>query len=209
MRAAFAAITAAALLLSTHASANLLSNPSFEDPITADGAPFVGFWEGFSGAGTASSDNGMSNPRTGDQHAEISIVDSDNSFAGLFQDVPGLTPGTMGVFSGWHATPSDPLDVGVEIRIEWRDSVAGVEVSRTPNISDQRPTGLEYTPFELIAEVPAGADTARVVYAIQTFGGDGPTNTGTVHLDDLSFVPEPASVALLGLGALGILRRRA
>jgi hypothetical protein len=54
--------------------------------------------------------------------------------------------------------------------------------------------------FVLDAVAPAGADTARVVYAIQTFGPE-PTNTGTAFVDDASLVqtvPEPASVLLLG-----------
>ena len=33
---------------------NLLVNPGFEDPITSDGPPFVGFWEAFNGGGGAS-----------------------------------------------------------------------------------------------------------------------------------------------------------
>jgi hypothetical protein len=52
---------------------------------------------------------------------------------------------------------------------------------------------------------------ARVVYAIQTFSG-GPTNNGTVFVDDMSVVmiPEPASIALVGAGMLGLVafRRR-
>jgi len=115
--------------------------------------------------------------------------------------VPGLTPGDNVEFSGWHLSLLD--SGGIEIRIEWRDSVNDVEITRTPNLT---PTpGAQYEPFSLPAVVPAGADTARVVYAIQSFGA-GPNQL--VRVDDLSFVPEPASLALLSLGGLAMLRRR-
>jgi hypothetical protein len=110
-------------------------------------------------------------------------------------------------FSGWHASLSSPLDLGTEVRVEWRNSLG--EVARTPNVSPV-PTSV-YSLFELTAEVPAGADIARMVYAIQTFGGE-PSNNGTVYVDDVSFalVPEPSSLILLGAGglALVLMRRR-
>ncbi len=200
----------ASLAIATSASsANLLVNGSFEAPLTFDGAPFVGFWEGFSSGGTATATTDTNQPRTGASNGTLSILGADNAFAGIFQDV-SVTPGTQVIFSGWHATPSSPLDVGIEFRLEWRNSGTNSEVSRTPN-STTAPGGAAYQPFSLVSTVPAGADTARVVYAIQTFGGDGPTNTGVVRLDDLSFdvVPEPGTTALLGLLAgVGAWRRR-
>lgn len=190
------------------AAQNLLANAGFEDPITYDGAPFVGSWEGFNAGAGSSAANDTAMPLTGAQHASLSIDNVDNSFAGVFQDVDGLVAGQTGTFSIWHKTVSDPLDLGVEVRIEWRDSANDVEVSRTPNSTPV--PGMDYSLFSLTADVPAGADTARVVYAIQTFGPE-PTNTGTVYVDDASFViPEPTSVALAGLAciALAAMRRK-
>jgi hypothetical protein len=184
---------------------NLLANPSFEDPITSDGAPFVGSWEGFAGGAGASATNSSVNPRTGAQHAAIDIQNVNNSFAGVFQDVPGLVAGQPGVFSGFYRTTTDPLGPVSEFRIEWRNSVSNTEISRTPNQTIP-PTGA-YTEFTLAAPVPVGADTARVVYALQTFGGT--SDTGTVFLDDLSFtIPEPASLAGLAVGGLIVSSRR-
>jgi hypothetical protein len=191
-----------ALLNGSQAMANLLANPGFEDPITSDGAPFVGSWEGFSAGAGAQAINSMAMPRSGAQHADLSIFNVNNSFAGVFQDVPNLVAGMTGVFGGWHKTPSDPFDVGAEIRIEWRNSVSDMEISRTPNLTPV-PTD-QYRPFSLTAMVPAGADTARVVYAIQTFGPQ-PTNNGTVFLDDMYFViPEPTALSLLAFGSMGL-----
>ena len=200
--------------LGSHASAqNLLANPSFEDPITFNGPPFVGFWEGFAGGGpNASAANSSASPRTGTMNLDLTITNQDASFAGVFQDVEGLTPGLLATWSGFQRTPTSPtaLGVAIEYRIEWRNSVTNTEVGRTPNSSTPIPTDV-YAPWSLTATIPAGADTARVVFAIQTFGGEpNPTNTGTVYVDDVSFtvVPEPSALALTGLGALGMLRRR-
>lgn len=192
-------------------AANLLVNPGFEDPVTVDGPPFVGFWEAFNNGAGSSSANSATLPRTGLQSLELSIVNTDNTFAGAFQDVTGLTAGLDYIFSGWHASLSSPLDLTAEVRIEWRNSGSNTEISRTPNLTPVPSSS--YSFFDLTAAVPVGADTARLVYAIQTFTG-GPSNNGTVYVDDLSFavVPEPSSLVLLGVGGLALVamrRRRA
>jgi len=201
---ATAAVVAILALNSSVASAQFV-NPGFEDPITFDGPPFVGSWEGFSGAG-AFSVNGNQSPRSGALHARLGIDNSVNTFAGVFQDVAGLTPGASVDFGGYHMTPSSPLNLGVEFRIEWRNSVSDTEVGRTPN-STTAP-GASYTLFNLTATVPANADTARAVYAIQSFTTN-PLGNGEVYLDDMSFViPEPASLGLLTAAGLFAARRR-
>ena len=181
---------AACFLLSLTASpfaANLVVNGGFETPITYDGPPFVGSWEGFNGGG-ASAGNSTDLPRTGLQSLKLSIATTANTFAGAFQDIPGLVSGTEYTFGGWHATTSNPFDVGVEVRIEWRNSGSNTEVGRTPNLT---PTpDAVYLPFSLTTAVPAGADTARLVYAIQSFGA-GPTHDGIAYLDDVSFSVVP------------------
>jgi hypothetical protein len=180
---ALATLLAVALAASP-ASANLLVNPGFEEPVTTDGPPFVGSWEAFNAGPGSSAANGSVMPRTGAQHLSLSIVNTDNTFAGVLQDVLGMTPGTSTLFRTWHKTTTTPLDLEVEVRIEWRNSITDMEISRTPN-STPIPTSL-YTQFSLEAVVPAGADLARLVYVVQTFSG-GPTNTGTVFVDDASF----------------------
>jgi MYXO-CTERM domain-containing protein len=109
-------------------------------------------------------------------------------------------------FGGWHKSSSNPADYVSEFRIEWRD--ATTEVGRTPNLSPV-PTS-DYTPFNRTETVPAGANTARVVYAIQTFTDAGGGNTGEVFLDDMSFtvIPEPVTVAMAGLAGLALVAMR-
>jgi hypothetical protein len=182
-----------------------LANGGFEQPVTTDGPPFVGSWESFNGGAGSEAVNSTAMPHSGAQNLTLSITGVENTFAGVFQDVPGLVPGRTATFSGYHMTPSNPFDIGEEIRIEWRNATA--EVGRTPNFVPTL-TG-QYEPFSLSALVPAGATTARVVYAVQSFG-PGPTNTGTVYLDDVAFVPEPSSMCLClaGLGLTCLRRRR-
>jgi hypothetical protein len=187
-------------------AANLVFNSGFEDPVTFDGPPFVGSWEGFNGGG-ASAGNSLLFPRNGLQSLGISINNTANTFAGAFQDIPGLFAGSEYNFGGWHATTSNPLQVGVEVRIEWRNSVSNTEITRTPNFTPV--PGAAYSPFNFNAIVPAGADTARIVYAIQSFS-TSPLGNGTVYVDDVSFalVPEPSALALLTLGGLAFALRR-
>ncbi len=169
-----------------------------------DGPPFVGSWEGFTSGAAATSSNSTTMPRNGAQSLELTIDATLNQFAGVFQDVPGLIAGQEGTFSGWHKQVNGDSG-GIEIRIEWRDSVGDVEISRTPNLIPS--PAADYEEFSLTAMVPAGADTARVVYAIQSFGG---ALNQQVFVDDTSLttIPEPASIALFGIAGMTLLTRR-
>lgn len=190
---------------------NLLVDAGFEGTITADGPPFVGLWEGFTGGGGATSDFTTLMPRSDQQQLELNIPTPDaNNFAGAFQDVPvpAAFAGAQWWYSGWHKSLLGPN--GSEIRVEWRDSVNDVEISRTPNLAPM--IGSAYEEFILSDTVPAGADTARVVYAIQSFGA----NPGQqVLVDDVNFnvaglVPEPTTMCLAtfaGLAMFGMRRR--
>ena len=187
-RTSLARLTATAILLSmaaaTPAVANDVANSGFEDPITFDGPPYVGFWEGFTGGAGSDAANSGVLPHSGAQHLLLDIIDSPNNFCGVLQDIPALTAGEVYLLRGWHMTPSTTFGGGVEIRIEWRDSVSNTEISRTPNITTE-PSDT-YTQFSLSAEAPTGADTARIVYALQSFSG-GAVRSGTAYVDDVEF----------------------
>ncbi len=169
---------------SADAPVNRLANAGFEEDITGDGPPFVGSWESFSldgdqftGGDIAFSSEAL--PRTGDRSLELAIT-IPNSFAGAFQDVDNLIPGEEWTFWGWHTSLAEPG--GIEIRIEWRDSVNDTEISRTPNLTPIVTDRWEL--FRVDATVPAGADLARIVYAIQSFGAEPDQS---VFVDDVSF----------------------
>lgn len=183
------------------------ANPSFEDPITFNGPPFVGSWEGFSGnfgGGAASATQGPVMPRTGANAVELAI-NTASGFAGVFQDIDGLVAGQEVTFSGWNKLGSGLI--GPEVRIEWRDASPGTtEVTRTPNLVPVL-TG-EYTEFSLTTTVPAGATAARAVYAGQTFGAG--LSGGSIFIDDFSFsvVPEPTTALLAGVALAAAAARR-
>jgi hypothetical protein len=203
----FLLMAATVAFSTTHASAQVIANPGFEDPLVFAGSA-VGAWFGFNGGGSTLTANGTAMPRSGAQHLELIIDNANNNFAGVFQDIPGVVPGQLATFSVWNKSVGT-FDIGAELRIEWRNPDNTAEVARTPNFVPTLTS--DYTEFSMQGVVPAGAGIARVVYAIQSFG-DGGTNTGTAYVDDTSFgvIPEPATLALIGLGAIGLagLRRR-
>lgn len=183
--------------ISLPASANLISNGGFEDPITANSFPYLGGWEAFSNQGAAAGNSAFM-PLTGSQSLELTIDGTQNTFAGVYQDIDGLYAGQTVIFSGWHASLLD--QDGVEIRIEWIDmfnNILGTSGNLVPTI------GASYSAFSLQAVIPTNIEYARVVYAVQSFSG---ADNQQVFVDDVSFtvVPEPTSLALLGLGLLGL-----
>src|SRR6185312_14131864 len=90
------AVAASAMLCSQAAAQNLLADPGFETPalFTADGPPFVGGWEAVNGGAGTSAVNDSVSPRTGTMDAHLNITATNNSFAGVFQDVP-VTAGAL------------------------------------------------------------------------------------------------------------------
>lgn len=199
-----AALASSSVMAAHLDNPNLLTDPSFEGTLTFDGPPFVGSWEGFSSGPAAGSNFTTNMPRSGSQSLELQIFNEANQFAGAFQDFNfgfGLT-GTPAWFSGWHKLAG--ITGGSEYRIEWRDSVNNVEISRT-QFTDS-PSGSDYEEFIIADTIPAGADSARVVYAIQSFGG---AVDQQVWVDDVNFniqgIPEPSTIALVGLAGIGCL----
>ena len=202
-----AAICAICLsFVSAPASANLIVNAGFEDPVTTDGPPYVGSWEAYSLSST-SVGNSTGSFRSGSQSLQLDIGNDVDAFAGVFQDIGGMVAGDTAMFSGWHLARGT---AGVEFIIMWR--AGGNEISRTASMYSLT-TGSDYEMFSLTSVVPVGADTARLLYGLQSFGG---IVNQKVFLDDVSFVvganevPEPAALSLFGLAVLVLIgvRRR-
>lgn len=202
------AIAMVAMLVATaqKSVANPLADPGFESPLVDDGNG-VGKWNPFSDSGASISEMATTMPRTDLGHANLDLSAA-NGFAGFFQDVVNVVPGSPIDWSVWAKDNSGTNGQGIEMRIEYIGG--GTEVSRTGNLVPAS-LGSQYEQITLSDTVPAGVDTARVVFAIQSFGVAPPQS---VFVDDASVavqqIPEPASIALLGLAGLAItsLRRR-
>jgi hypothetical protein len=209
MRKNLLAALAILTLVASQASAqNLVENPSFEDP-TVDMGSANDVWFRFGSGANGTSTESTVMPRTGSRHIALQMVGA-NQFAGVFQNlnIP-VSPGQTATFTGWAKNAlSVPFNATQEIKLEWQG---------TPNPPQNRvdvlTLGSDYSQFTHIGVAPAGTTGLVVTYAISSFGvGQG---NATVYLDDVSVtltpIPEPATVGMLGLGALGMIgiaRRR-
>jgi hypothetical protein len=199
-----AALGVLALGIAESQAAGVLTDPGFETPLVDDGTG-IGKWGPFNAGPPSSAITTTTNPRNGASHLQLAMGGTANLFAGVFQDV-NVLGGDVITFSGFHAATNN-APTGIEIRIEWRDSVGNAQISRTANFAPSPGTG--YESFSLTDTAPAGADTARVVYALQSFGGSA---NSVVDVDDLSVtgssVPEPSTSLLMSFCALGLVARR-
>ena len=211
--ASFAALAVMAFASSVHAQVELIANSGFESPIL-DGDPFIPGapqdWYGFTGPGATGVGNSDANPFEGTQNADIVIDNTGATFAGLQQRIDAVAGETYSFSFFAQDDPSVALNVGLEYRIEWRGADNG-EISRA-QLTDTT-FGPDYSQFTVSGVAPVGTVALNAVIALQSFNPGG--STGTVNIDNTSVlgpapaaVPEPGSIALLGLAACGMVARR-
>lgn len=175
------------------AQANELGNPGFE---ATDGPNDSSIWSEFAGNGISQNITVM--PRSGAAHQEL-FVDGANGFAGVFQALTTpIGPGAIVTFTGYHKSLIQPFGATRELKIEW----TGSPQLRVDSLG---PIGSGYEQFLLQGIAPPGTTGATITYAVSTFGAG--QNTAHMYLDnfEVTVIPEPTSIALVGLAAIGLL----
>jgi hypothetical protein len=195
------------LAAAAHAHANVLVNPGFETG-SAVGAPDSGGaagWQSFGNVFSVSSPNPVTaGPRTG-----TGALKQFGTFPGvsgafqLFATIPGDAWSITGF--GLNAS-SDAMqaDNFAILKISFQDAggteLLGIESTR---ITISSPLD-QWQSLSANGIAPAG--TTQV--GIFTLFIQPATNGGSAFFDDITAVPAPASVALLGIGCLTMSRRR-
>ena len=196
------AFAIAALGAAPAVAQNLLANPGFELPTTTTTA--MGNWFRFGSGANGSAFDSTTMPHAGQGHIGLEIFGA-NQFAGVFQNlgIP-VFPGQTVTLSGFAKSASGaPFAATQEIKLEWQGTP-----NPPQNRLDDLTLGSDYEQFSHVGVAPAGTTGLVVTYAISTFGGG--QGDSLVYLDDMSvtIVPEPATVALMGLGGLAVVAMR-
>lgn len=212
----FVSITAAAALLVSAqgvSAQNLLVNPGFEADVLAPltDTPGATGWEDLGNAFTR-----FQSPRSGDNALKTF------GQGGVAQTFAAGPVGTVYKASAYALNPSFDQMAGSQIgvvNIEWfdagmnflyRNGTTIVTSESTPGDSEGGTVDV-YSYGEVFDVVQAGSAFARIVLFTGPFGDpELGAAGGAVYFDDASFsvVPEPASLALLGVGGLMMVGRR-
>ncbi len=192
---------------------NLLVNGGFESEIGIGSDPngMPQNWYTFVGGGPVGSGLSTLNPLFGLQNGQSNIAGEANSFTGMQQIVLGVTPGLEYTFSVWAASTDsagNPGSLGVdpEFRIEFIETAGFTEVGRVNGDITTTPVVQTYQQYTVTGLAPAGADALKAVVVAASFGG---AQDGGISWDQARVgIPEPGSLALIGMGALGLVVRR-
>ncbi len=124
-----------------------------------------------------------------------------NSAGSVFQDV-AVTAGATYTLSAWYLDDAAAVTTSLyTTKLAWYDNTLTLIGTAALNVSPL--VNNTWQQLNLVGTAPVGTVTARVV-----FDAAGMVAGETLKIDDVALaVPEPSSLALLGLGGL-LLRRK-
>jgi len=192
------------------ASANVLTNPGFESPSAAAGDVYASAnWNAFNDAYTTKNIT----PNSGTQALKVFGPFSTGGGAGVVQGGFAASPGQTWAASAFLRNDSTDAMVGSNfavVKVEFVNAsnvvITGFE---SPHFIATNPQNI-WTPEVATGIAPAGTTTAQIVLVNVQL--NSPVTAGSVFYDDASLdvvVPEPGSLAVIGIGAALALRRRA
>jgi hypothetical protein len=213
----------------TSANAQTLVDPNFAgpgtpNPITLTSGPggtsgVNQGWATFNNSGTATLGDNMGSsiysPYNGAATALLETAGPGGSWApaGAYQIISGITPGDKYTFNVWYLTDTVndayAATAGVLIQLGFETPTLGGATSvenpnNTVGIDNPLPAIGVWTEGTVSATAPAGCSDAIVYCMFQQNGGAPATSLENLYWDDATIVPEPAGLALLGMGLAAV-----
>ncbi len=226
------AVAATLAISSATAQPNLVVDPNFAGPGTANPITVTGVnqgWALFNGASSASFAGNMpasiysplGSPAVTTALLETANVGNNWNPAGAYEIVTGITPGQTYTFSIWGLTDTAndafSATAGLLIQLGFETSaLGGASTVENPgnvvgiNAALPAVQGV-WTEYSVSATAPAGYTDAIMYNMFQDNGSTAATEN--MYYDNASLVaaPEPTTLALAGLGGMSLLsliRRR-
>ena len=209
------AFAAAAALTAGTASAELLQNTGFEAGTGSD----ADVWNEIVGGPNGSVGRSTAMPDTGTYSAEISFDNTVTGPGGAYFIEQNLGANTVNSLVNhnfsFRAKVEQTVYEGHNIfyQLQWLDQ-DGSNGGGFKGQLDGSLVGLASTSYQTFSftdiDVPDDADSFLVRFQVSAGAVQGSNVFNTLYVDNVSLteVPEPSSLALLGLGGLAALRRR-
>jgi hypothetical protein len=131
----------------------------------------------------------------------------------LYQDVPALT-GWIYTLTGWAGAEANFMAADAQFAIDWIGAGGGVMgsvvLSLMPTLTVPNAQPFNYKQYTVTGIAPVGATHVRARISMID-GMPNPAGGGQAFVVDdfvMTAVPEPGTIAALGLGALLLARRR-